>query len=271
MPMPRPLEFVVLALACGLLFCGGTAGASAEPADGIYEGKTQQGYVVSFEVRERAMFDLAVTVNWGECGPAPVHLRGRFTAIDANGHFSVDEGQWKFDGTFAGSTEVTGTVTFLEHPLAGCPERAVPYTAQLRTGPPPVIPACTGHQLEISLYPRYPGAGYNFLNLVLDNRGGRCALRGFPRLRLLGAGGQPLPTGNVHEGPVHPVTMEPNEAAGSTVRWDSRPSPGEVLHGRCRPAPHSVLVHIPGRIVRRFPWRWGRVCRHGTLRITAFR
>lgn len=268
MRLPRAALATVLALAIGILTGSGTAAAAVEPAAGPFEGKTETGYVVSFEVKERAVFDLSFTLKWGYCGPAPVHLKGRSASIDPNGHFFVDGGQWNFDGTFVSPTEVQGTATFLEHPLAGCPEEAVPYTARLRTGPPPVVPACTEHQLKISLYPRYPGAGYRFLNLVLDNRGSRCTLRGFPRLRLLGAGGQPLPTRTVHEGPAHRITLEPEEAIASTVRWDSRPSRSEA-QGRCRPAPHSVLAHIPGGIVRRLPWHWGRVCKHGTLGVTA--
>jgi uncharacterized protein DUF4232 len=260
---------VVIALVAGFLACS-SAALAAEPAAGPFEGKTETGYVVSFEVRERAVFELRFTLKWGFCGPAPVHLEGRVAEIDSNGHFFVDEGQYNFDGTFVSPTEVEGTATFLEHPLAGCPKEAVPYTARLRTGPPPVVPACTDRQLKVSLFPRYPGAGYHFLNLVLDNRGGRCALRGFPWLRLLGAGGKPLPTRTIREGPAPPMTMEPKEALGSTVRWDPRPSPAEARHRRCRPVPHGVLAHIPGGIVRRLPWHWGRVCKQGTLRVTAF-
>lgn len=265
----RPLLTVVFVLLTATLASSSAAYAAVEPAAGPFEGKTETGYVVSFEAREGAVFDLRFTLKWGFCGPAPVHLKGRFSAIDPDGHFFVDEGQWNFGGTFVSPTEVQGTATFLEHPLAGCPEEAVPYTAHLRTGPPPVVPACKGHQLKISLYPLYPGAGYHFLNLLLDNRGSRCAVRGFPRMRLLGAGGKPLPTRAIHEGPVHRVILEPEEAVVSTVRWGSRPGRGEA-QGRCRPVPHGVLVHIPGGIVRRLPWHWGRVCKHGALRITAF-
>lgn len=264
----RALLSVVCVLAVGIL-TGGPAAAAVEPLEGPFEGKTETGYAVSFEVKERAVFNLAFTLKWGYCGPAPVHLKGRSADIDPNGHFFVDGGQWNFDGTFVSLTEVQGTATFLEHPLAGCPEEAVPYTAHLRTGPPPVVPACPENQLKISLYPRYPGAGFHFLNLVLDNRGSRCSVRGFPRLRLLGARGQPLPTRTVHEGPVHQVILEPKEAIAATVRWDARPVRSEA-HGRCGPVPHSVLAHIPGAIVRRLPWHWGRVCKHGTLRVTAF-
>lgn len=267
---PRLLLATVLVLVGSVVICGGSAAAAIEPVDGPYEGKTDTGYVVSFEVKERAVFDLAFTLKWGYCGPAPVHLKGRSAQIDPNGHFFVDGGQWNFDGTFVSPTEVQGTATFLEHPLAGCPEEAVPYATRLRTGPPPVIPDCKENQLRISLYPRYPGAGFHFLNLVLDNRGSRCALRGFPRLRLFAAGGRPLPTRAVHEGPVGRVTMEPREAVGSTVRWDARPGRGEPAHGRCEPVPHSVLAHIPGGLVRRLPWHWGPVCKQGALRITAF-
>lgn len=266
---PRALLTAVLTLAASVLLCGATAAAAVEPVEGPYEGKTDTGYVVAFDVRERVVFNLSFTLEWGYCGPAPVQLKGRFAEIDPNGHFFIDEGQWTFDGTFVTSTEVDGTATFLQHPLAGCPKEAVPYTTRLRTGPPPVIPDCTGDQLKISLYPRYPGAGFHFLNLVLDNRDALCAVRGFPRVRLLGAGDRPLPTRAVHEGSGHRVELEPKEAIASTVRWDARPGRGEA-HGRCRPIPQSLLVHIPGGIVRRFPWHWGRVCQHGRLRLTAF-
>lgn len=267
----RPLVVPALMLLASVVFCCGFAAAATEPAAGPYEGKTDTGYVVSFEVREGAVFNLAFTLEWGYCGPAPVRLEGRSAAIDPDGHFFVDGGQWNFDGTFVGPAEVQGTATFLEHPLAGCPEEAVPYTARLRTGPPPAIPDCKEHQLQISLYPRYPGAGFHFLNLVLDNRGSRCAVRGFPRLRLLGAGGRPLPTRAVHEGPAHRVTMEPREAVGATVRWDAHAGRGEPVHGRCEPVPHSVLARFGGGIVRRLPWHWGPVCKRGALRITALR
>jgi hypothetical protein len=266
----RTLLPAVLALLGSLLVCAGSASATVEPAEGTFEGRTETGYVVSFEARERSVFDLRFTLEWGFCGPAPVHLKGRFAEIDPDGHFFIDEGQWNFGGAFVSPTEVEGTATFLNHPLAGCPKEAVPYTARLRTGPPPVIPACTEHQLKISLFPRYPGAGYHFLNLVLENRGGRCALRGFPRLRLLSAAGRPLPTHAVPEGPAPRVTLEPKEATAATVRWDAQPGRGEPAHGRCEPVPHRVVAHIPGGIVRRFPWHWGPVCKHGALRITAF-
>jgi hypothetical protein len=260
----------VLASFAGMLLPAGSAAAAVEPVAGPYEGKTETGYAVSFEIEEQAVFGLTFTLEWGDCGPAPVRLKGRVAEIDPNGHFFVDGGQWTFDGTFVSPTEVRGTATFLEHPLAGCPEEAVPYAARLRTGPPPVVPACTGDQLKISLYPRYPGAGFHFLNLVLENRGTRCAVRGFPRVRLLGSAGQPLPTSPLHEGPAHRVTMEPKEAVLSTLRWGRHRGRGEPAHGRCEPVPHSLLAHIPGGIVRRLPWRWGPVCKHGELRITAF-
>lgn len=267
---PRALS-AAAAFVASLVLCGGSAVGAVEPLAGPYEGKTEQGYVVSFEVKEGAVFDLAFTVKWAYCGPAPVHLKGRFAEIDPNGHFFVDGGQWNFDGTFVGPAEVQGTATFLQHPLAGCPKEAIPYTARFRTGPPPSVPDCTGHQLQISLYPRSPGAGFHYLYLQLVNHGRLCTLRGFPRLRLLGAGGRPLPTRAVHEGPAaRRVEMEPAEAAVSTVRWDPRPGRGEPAHGRCEPVPRSALADIPGGIVRRLPWHWGPVCKQGTLRITAF-
>lgn len=267
---PRTLLVTVLALA-SVVICGSSTAAAMEPVDGPYEGKTEQGYVVSFEVKEQAVFDLGFTVKWGFCGPSPVHLKGRSAEVDANGHFLVDEGQWNFDGTFVSPTEVKGTATFLEHPLVGCPKKAVPYTARLRTGPPPVIPACTAHQLHVSLYPRSPGVGFQLLYLRLANRGRLCALRGFPRVRLLGAGGRPLPTRAVHEGPTpRRVEMEPYEAVVSKLRWDPRPGPGEPSHGHCEPLPRSLLAHIPGGIVRRLPWHWGPVCKQGALHMTAF-
>jgi hypothetical protein len=269
MPLPQAFLVTAIALAIGVATAGGTAAAAVEPAEGPFEGKTDTGYVVSFEAREHSVFNLRFTLEWGFCGPAPVHLKGKFAEVDPDGQFFIDEGQWNFGGTFVSPTDVEGTATFLNHPLAGCPKEAVPYTAHLRTGPPPVVPACKEHQLKISLYALYPGAGYHFLNLLLDNHGGRCALRGFPRMRLLDAAGQPLPTRAVHEGPAPRVTMEPKEAVVSHVRWDPRPGPGEA-HGRCRPVPHSVVARIPGGIVRRLPWHWGRVCKHGTLRVTAF-
>lgn len=271
--MPRSRVFLpaVLTLVGSALMCGGTAAAAVEPVEGPYEGKTGAGYVVSFEVKERGLFELAFTAKWGYCGPAPVHLKGRSAEIDADGHFRVDQGQWSFDGTFVSPTESQGTVAFLEHPLAGCPEEAVPYTASLRTGPPPVVPDCTAKQLQISLYPRSPGAGFHYLYLRLVNRGDLCALRGFPRVRLLGAGGRLLPTRAVREGPAPlRVKMEPEEAVVSTVRWDARPGPGEPARGRCQPLPHRLVTRIPGGIVRRLPWHWGPVCKHGALRITAF-
>src|SRR3954454_23529007 len=140
----RALLATLLALAGSIVIPGGTAAASVEPVDGPYEGKTEEGYAVSFDVRERAVFGLTFTVRWGFCGPAAVHLNGRSAEIDPDGRFLVDEGQWNFHGTFVAPTEVEGTATFLEHPLAGCPEDAAPYTARLRTGSPPVVPDCRG-------------------------------------------------------------------------------------------------------------------------------
>src|SRR5690349_7010940 len=162
MSWSRALPIAVLALALGVLTFCGSAVAAVEPVEGPFEGKTETGYAVSFDVKEGGVFDLFFTLEWAYCGPSPVHVRGRFADIDANGHFSIDEGQWNFEGTFVSPTEVQGTATFLNHPLAGCPKEAVPYTARLRTGPPPVVPTCTGNQLKTRLHARSPGAGFHF-------------------------------------------------------------------------------------------------------------
>lgn len=270
MGLPRAQLAAVLVAALGILAGGATAAAAVEPAAGQFEGKTETGYVVSFEAREHSVFDLRFTLQWGYCGPAPVHIKGRFAEVDPEGNFFIDEGQWNFGGTFVTPTEVQGTATFLNHPLAGCPKEAVPYTARLRTGPPPVVPACAAQQLKTRLHALYPGAGYHYLVLVLENRGDLCAVRGFPRLRLRDANGKPLPTRMVHEGPAQRVKLEPREAVAASVRWDARRGAGEPGPGRCEPVAHSVIAHIPGGIVQQFRWRWGPVCKHGALRVSAF-
>jgi hypothetical protein len=251
--------------------CAGVSGAAAiEPAEGPFEGKTAEGYTVSFSAGQGAVFDVKFTVKWGYCGVSPVHIGRGSREIDANDHFLFDGGQWRFEGTFSSPTEVQGTATFLEHPLAGCPERAVPYTATLRTGPPPVIPRCRPRQLETALYEHYPGAHYHYLVLPLINRGDACTLRGFPQLRLRDAGKRPLPTRTVHEGRAPHVVLEPDEAVAFRVRWTATPGRGEAIADSCKPIPHSVLVHLPGAIVLHFPWHWGRVCQHGEIRVSAF-
>jgi predicted heme/steroid binding protein len=243
--------------------------AAIEPTEGPYEGKTEQGYSVSFEVDGRAVYDLSFTVKWRDCGVSPVHSSGQSAVIDANGHFVDNQGQWRFEGTFTSPTEVQGTATFLEHPLAGCGETATPYTASLRTGPPPLIPPCQSSQLDIGLHALYPGAGHHYLLLPLINRSSACSIRGFPWLLLRGAGKQPLTSRTVKEGQAHRVVLEPDEAVISRVRWSAAPKPGEAVERSCKPVPRSVVVHLPNSITRSFRWRWGRVCQRGRLRVSA--
>jgi hypothetical protein len=249
---------------------GASEAAGHEPASGPFEGKTTEGYTVSFAVHGKLVSDVRFTVKWGECGLAPVSITHGSREVDANGHFLFDGGQWRFEGTFTSPTEVRGSAVFLEHPLAGCPERAVPYTATLRTGPPPVIPKCRSSQLKAALYERYPGANYNYLVMRLVNTGGACSLRGFPRMLLRGPRKQVLQTRVRREGQPQRVLLEPEEAVTSRVRWSTAQARAEILGGSCRQPPRSVLVRIPGGIVRQFRWHWSRVCQHGELRVTAF-
>lgn len=258
--------FAVLVLGCA----GASEVAAIEPAAGPFEGKTAEGYRVSFNVEGKLVSEVKFTVEWGECGPAPVDINRGSREVDASGHFLFDGGQWRFEGTFTSPTEVQGMAVFLEHPLAGCQERAVPYTAALRTGPPPVIPHCRSSQLKTALYEIYPGAHRHFLGLRVENRGDVCVLRGFPRLLLRGDGQRPLPTRMTREGKAQRVVLEPDEATASRVRWSVARTRDEVASGSCQPPPRSVLIRIPGRIERQFPWHWSRVCQHGELRVTAF-
>lgn len=257
-------------LAALMLGCATASEAAAiEPVSGPFEGKTTEGYTVSFNVQGKVVSGVKFAVKWGECGVAPVYINRGSREVDAGDHFLFDGGQWRFEGAFASPTEVRGTAVFLEHPLAGCPERAVPYTATLRTGPPPVIPHCRSSQLGVALYELYPGAHYHYLVLRLINNGGVCAIRGFPRMLLRGPGKQPLQTRVQREKQPRRAVMEPDEGVISRVRWSVARTRGEVLNGSCRRPPRSVLVHLPGGIARQFPWRWSRVCQHGELRVTA--
>ena len=267
--MPRLCRVVSLVV---LIFGGtGASGAAAVvPADGPFEGKTDEGYVVSFDVAQGAVSNVRFAVKWGYCGVSPVHIDRGGRQIDANGHFLFDGGQWRFEGTFTSPTEAQGTATFLEHPLAGCPERSVLYTASLRSGPPAAVPRCRSSQLEAALFEHYPGAHRHYLVLPLINRGDACTLRGSPRLRLRDAGKRRLPTRTVHEGRPLRVVLEPDEAVAFRLRWTATPRRGEDVDGSCKPIPHSLLVHLPGPIVLRFPWHWGRVCLHGKIRVSIF-
>jgi hypothetical protein len=118
---------LVLLLGAGLARAEGI-----EPVEGPYKGKTAQNQLVYFGFREGAVVNPRFTVKWGHCGTAMQHdPRGR-GELDAAGHFAIDQGQTAIEGTFVAPNVVEGIALFREHPLAGCPERAIPFKAHLR-------------------------------------------------------------------------------------------------------------------------------------------
>jgi hypothetical protein len=106
--------------------------ASVEPLEGAYKGRTAQKLPVYFGVKEGAVVNVRYTVRWGFCGRFTRHNVRAVTPIAANGHFSLAEPQSSIEGDFVEPGVVKGTAIFIEHPLAGCPYRAVPFTAHLR-------------------------------------------------------------------------------------------------------------------------------------------
>ena len=122
-------------LVVALVLLSGAAAASAaevEPIEGAYKGKTAQGLPVYFGVEEGAVVNVRYTVRWGYCGKFRRHNRRAINPIDPSGHFSLAEPQSSIEGTFVEPGLVEGTAIFLEHPLAGCPHKEVPFTARLR-------------------------------------------------------------------------------------------------------------------------------------------
>ncbi len=117
------------------------------------------------------------------------------------------------------------------------------------------------------------GAGNIEYRLLLKNTSGTgCLVSGRPGLRLLGAGGQPLPT---HVTPVPPgsigvlVRLAPGASAAATLRFSPDvPGPGEQTTGPCEKTAHRVRVTLasPGGGTLTGPVSPPTaVCEHGSM------
>ncbi len=129
------MRCLVLALLAALTLAFAASSVSADgivPIEAAYKGKTAQKLPVYFGVREGAVVNIRYTVKWGYCGKFMRHERQSVAPIDADGHFLYKESQSEIEGTFVEPGLVEGTATFLEHPLAGCPHKAVPFSASPR-------------------------------------------------------------------------------------------------------------------------------------------
>ncbi|HEX2707946.1 MAG TPA: hypothetical protein VHM66_08075 [Solirubrobacterales bacterium] len=111
---------------------GSASAAGVEPIEGAYKGTTSQGTSVYFGVSGGTVINPRFTVVWGECGRNTAHYKTASDELDESGHFSIDTGQTVLEGDFVDPDRVEGTAIFRHHRLAGCPRRAVHYTARLR-------------------------------------------------------------------------------------------------------------------------------------------
>ncbi|HWB22688.1 MAG TPA: DUF4232 domain-containing protein [Gaiellaceae bacterium] len=140
---------------------------------------------------------------------------------------------------------------------------------------------CTGKVLRgtFTAVPGSEGAGNIVYALRLRNASSRvCAIKGLPRLQLLGREGVKHPTAAVALHPAQAaatlVTLDRNKTAALTARFSPDvPGPGEHVTGRCEPVSAKLRVSPPGGgslIVAIAPPT--SVCEHGgmTLSVLAF-
>ena len=139
--------------------------------------------------------------------------------------------------------------------------------AQTAAARPAAVPCTAGH-LSGKVRESSGAAGTIALSIAVRNLGPQaCTLSGFPRLKLLSAGGGPLPTHVVHGGlaslqrPVTTITLAPGARASLLVAYSDVPTASETT---CE---HSARLSI---ILRHFRGHFSvpfdaHACSHGRL------
>ena len=98
----------------------------------------------------------------------------------------------------------------------------------------------------MSVIPDSRGAGNVEYRLTIRYHGPSvCTVSSHPQLRLIGAGGERLPTHVKEEGPRGIAVIRLGEAVSAKLRFSPDiPGPGEPAHGPCEPLAHEVSVML---------------------------
>jgi hypothetical protein len=136
----------------------------------------------------------------------------------------------------------------------------------------PAAGACGAGQLSGKVRQSSGAAGTSARSIAVRNiSASTCTLRGFPRLKLRGAGG-PLPTLVRHGGlailnrPVTTITLAPGKAASLLVAFSNVPTGAGTV---CQSATSLVIILRNGAGRFSIPFA-GAPCNHGTLRESPF-
>lgn len=132
--------------------------------------------------------------------------------------------------------------------------------------------ACGGSALAGQVASTNGGAGHVQVVITLTNHSSAaCAMDGYPALRLLGAGAQPLPTTVIHGGAMSfanrspkPVQLAAGAVASFDIEYSDVPSGSETscpqaLALAVTPPGGAGVVHVPLHAV---------ACSHGTLHVS---
>ncbi|SDD35878.1 DUF4232 domain-containing protein [Actinokineospora iranica] len=133
---------------------------------------------------------------------------------------------------------------------------------------------CTASMLRGEIGEVGAAAGNRYATLTVVNGGEQpCTLYGYGALRLIGPGGEPLPTDAVRVPDPAPelVVLAPGAAAEKDLHWGVVPGPGEPVTGPCQATPERLEV-IPPDGTEPVPvaWSFGPVCGHGRIEGSAY-
>jgi hypothetical protein len=107
------------------------------------------------------------------------------------------------------------------------------------------------------------------VNLVLTNVARvRCSVLGYPRLKLVTADGQTIPTTMVQSTPssVTRLTIAPGRRVSSALHWIGIPLSDENQNGLCEPTPTRAELTPPMEVQSLVvSWSFGPVCGHGQI------
>jgi hypothetical protein len=122
----------VLATALLLTACG-TGLARAEtvaPVEGGWKGKSSQGLLVYFGVREGRVVNTRYHFRWGFCGVFENHAKRASLELDPAGHWLIaDPRGTSLEGTFVTPVRVEGMVIAEERMTPSCPRVEAPFVA----------------------------------------------------------------------------------------------------------------------------------------------
>ena len=107
------------------------------------------------------------------------------------------------------------------------------------------------------------------MNLVLTNVAGfRCSVLGYPRVELVTADGQTIPTVMAPSttSSVTRLTIAPGRRVSSVLHWIGIPLSDERQDGPCEPTPSRAEVTPPQEVQSLVvSWSFGPVCGHGQI------